>query len=65
VPTYKDVEDVLARWREAERQLEAAPPGSPDAEGLTTMVEALRDEYHRLQEESRAEPGSAQPQLSN
>ena len=44
----RDAEDVLAAWREIERQLERASPGSPEAEDLEAEVSRLRDEYQRL-----------------
>lgn len=59
-------EEVLAAWREAERELEAVTPGSPDEERLQAFAAALRDEYQRLvaqlqaDEESTALPGSAE-----
>ena len=59
--TFQDAEDLLARWRQVERQLEEATPGSPDEDRLQAHVAALRDEYQRLVEEVSGEPGSAEP----
>ena len=39
---------VLDQWRAAERDLEAASPGSPEAERLQGEIHRLRDEYQRL-----------------
>jgi hypothetical protein len=43
-----DAERVLARWREVERELAAADPGSPEAERLREEAAGLRDEYQQL-----------------
>ena len=37
--------DILARWRDVERQLDAAAPGSPKAAALFDDFNRLRDEY--------------------
>jgi len=42
---------IIAEWREAERGLEAAAPGSPAWETARAEVERLRDEYRRAYEE--------------
>jgi PAS domain-containing protein len=39
---------VLARWRAAERQLEAIEPGSPEAVSITREIERFRAAYHQL-----------------
>jgi hypothetical protein len=48
VPYQREAEIVLAMWREVERDLDKAPPGSPEAEGLQAEAARLRDEYQRL-----------------
>ena len=42
---------VLVRWRQVERELTRAEPGSPEAERLQTAAALLRDEYQRLIQE--------------
>ena len=49
----KEAEAVLAMWREIERSLAAAEPGSPEAERLQTDAVLLRDEYQRLMREAQ------------
>jgi hypothetical protein len=60
VPYQREAEIVLAMWREVERDLGAAVPGSPDAEELQAEAVRLRDEYQRLialaREHHRPEP---------
>ncbi len=36
---------ILAKWREIERELEAADPASPAAKELFTQFQQVRDEY--------------------
>lgn len=48
MPHQKEAEAVLAMWREIERALAKAEPGSPEAERLQTDATLLRDEYQRL-----------------
>jgi hypothetical protein len=53
--TYaKQAEEILATWREIERGLEAAEPGSAEAERLAEDAALLRDEYQRLVQQARA-----------
>ena len=42
---------VLSAWREAERRLAAAEPGSPEGEVARLHVDQLRAEYRRALEE--------------
>jgi hypothetical protein len=37
--------EILARWRAVERQLDEAPPGSPEASALFEEFARMRDEY--------------------
>ena len=43
----RDVHTVLAEWRDAERHLGEALPGSPEAARLRAEIEMLREEYRR------------------
>jgi hypothetical protein len=47
------VQQVLADWRAAERELEATPPDAPDRPVLTNRAAALREEYQRAVLQSR------------
>lgn len=49
------MEAVLSEWRAAERQLQAAEPGSPGATLATADVRCLRDEYRRAQAVARTD----------
>jgi hypothetical protein len=55
VPARKEAEAVLATWREIERALEKAEPGSLEHERLTADAHLLRDEYQRLVAELQAD----------
>jgi hypothetical protein len=47
--TYRqDAEKVLAAWREVERDLERATPGSPEAERLDAEAGRLRADYQAI-----------------
>ena len=48
MPYRREGEIVLALWREVERDLAAAEPGSPEAEALQSEAARLRDEHRRL-----------------
>ena len=48
--TIRPVSAILAEWREAERQANAAEPGSPEAIEATALVDQLRNEYRRALE---------------
>ncbi len=43
----RHVQTVLAEWRDAERQLGEALPGTPEAARLRAEIEVLREEYRR------------------
>ena len=55
----REAEEILATWREIERSLEAAEPGSPEFERLASDAKLLRDEYQRLVGLAQAEQGAA------
>ena len=46
------MEAILAAWREAERKLEAAQPGSAEAREAELLVERLREDYRRAHDEA-------------
>ena len=60
MPYQREAQVVLAAWREAERELEHAAPGSPEQESLIADIERMRTEYRRLivlaREAHRPEP---------
>jgi hypothetical protein len=43
----RDIQTVLAEWRDTERHLGDALPGSPEAARLRAEIEMLREEYRR------------------
>jgi hypothetical protein len=53
---YIETADVLARWRDVERRLEQAEPGTPEAERLQAEAAGLRDEMRRATESRSHEP---------
>jgi hypothetical protein len=50
--TPRSMEAILAAWRQAERQLDAAEPGSAEATEAESLVDQLRDEYRRAHDEA-------------
>ena len=54
MPYQREAEAVLAMWREIERSLADAEPGSPEVERLQSDAMLLRDEYQRLIREAIA-----------
>jgi hypothetical protein len=50
--TPRSMEAILAAWRQAERQLDAAEPGSAEATEAQVLVDRLREEYRRAHEEA-------------
>ena len=48
MPYQREAVIVLAMWRDVERELANATPGSPEAEDLEADAARLRDEYQRL-----------------
>jgi hypothetical protein len=61
VPYQRQAEGLLATWREVERSLAEAEPGSPEAERLQSDAALLRDEYQRLIQEATANDRPAPP----
>ncbi len=53
MPYRREAEVVLAMWREVERDLVRATPGSQEAEALQADAIRLREEYQRLIGEAR------------
>lgn len=49
--TPRSMEAILAAWRQAERQLENAVPGSAEAKEAEVLVDQLRREYRKAHEE--------------
>lgn len=45
--TAREPHVILAEWREAERTMEAAPPGTPEWQTARGDVDRLRQEYRR------------------
>jgi hypothetical protein len=54
MPYAKEAEVVLAIWREIERDLAKAEPGSDEEDRLHAEAMRLRDEYQRLMALARA-----------
>ncbi len=52
------MEIILFEWRAAERQLQAAEPGSPAATLANADVRRLRNEYRRAQVVAEADTGA-------
>ena len=50
--TPRSMEAILAAWRQAERQLNAAAPGSAEATEAQILVDRLREEYRRAHDEA-------------
>ena len=46
----RPLDRILAEWRQAQVRLEAAPPGSPDADEAAADVDRLRVAYHETLE---------------
>lgn len=57
VETPREIHVILAEWRDTERQLADAPPGSPEAKIADRRIEFLREEYHRAHEAARRRSG--------
>ena len=53
MPFRREAEIVLAMWREVERQLAEAEPGSAEEEMLQADAAIYRNEYQRLVSEAR------------
>jgi hypothetical protein len=50
--TPRSMEAILSAWRQAERQLDAATPGSAEATEAQLLVDQLRDEYRQAHDEA-------------
>lgn len=53
MPYQREAQAVLGMWREIERSLGAAEPGSTEEDRLRADAALLRDEYQRLIEQAR------------
>ncbi|MBI2777373.1 MAG: hypothetical protein HYX57_08980 [Chloroflexi bacterium] len=51
--TPRSAAAILEAWRDAERRLQAAAPGSADAETAEELVDRYREEYRRAYEALR------------
>jgi hypothetical protein len=54
----REAEEILATWREIERALELAEPGTAEFERLASDAALLRDEYQRLVAVARSDEGT-------
>jgi len=52
--TPREIHAILADWRDAERRLADAVPGSPEARAMAADIERLREEYRRAHEAARS-----------
>ncbi|HET9344057.1 MAG TPA: hypothetical protein VFO05_00020 [Candidatus Limnocylindrales bacterium] len=50
--TPRSMEAILSAWRQAERQLDAAEPGSAEATEAQLLVDRLREEYRHAHDEA-------------
>lgn len=57
----RDVHLILGEWRDAERRLAGATPGSRGWERATVDAERLRAEYRRAHEDALRSAGGDQP----
>jgi hypothetical protein len=55
--TPRSIEAILAAWRQAERQLDGADPGSAEATEAQLLVDRLREEYRRAHEDAARDRG--------
>ncbi len=51
--TPRSISAILGEWREAERRLEAAEPGTAEAREAEILVDHLREDYRRAHEAAR------------
>ena len=65
MPYQREAEVVLAAWREAERDLAKAIPGSPEEEALVSDIARMRAEYVRLIRAARAAHRPETPPLED
>jgi hypothetical protein len=52
--TPRPIQAILTEWRDAERRAAAAEPGSADAAEAEALVQRLRAEYRRAQDQARS-----------
>jgi hypothetical protein len=50
--TPRSIEAILAAWRQAERQLDSAEPGSAEAKEAELLVDRLREEYRHAHDDA-------------
>jgi len=53
--TARPISAILSDWRDAERRLEGAEPGSAEEREVEVLVEQLREEYRQAHEAARRE----------
>lgn len=51
--TPRPIATILAEWRDAERRLAAAEPGTAEAREASLLCDELREEYRAAHEEAR------------
>ena len=51
--TKREMREILADWRDAERRAELAQPGSPEALAAAADIDRLRQEYREAFQEAR------------
>jgi hypothetical protein len=54
ISPMKELSTILAEWREVEQRLNAAAPGTPEAEALMAEFERCRVRYAAAMEAKRA-----------
>ena len=62
MPYRQQAADLLARWRAAERALDAALEGSSEREAIQAEIDDLRSEYHHLVDLQREAHGPPLPE---
>lgn len=55
--TPRPIATILDEWRQAERRLQMADPGSAEHDEATILVEQLRREYRRAHDEALGDRG--------
>ena len=53
--TARPISAIISDWRDAERRLEGAEPGSAEEREVEVLVEQLREEYRQAHEAARRE----------
>jgi hypothetical protein len=51
--THREIHEILADWRLAERRLSEADPASPEALGAQADVDRFREEYRAAHDDAR------------